>query len=248
MLYPRDSATPEAIALGTVRQISDGAIQTSGVTVKILPHGSTETTGSGTVGYTADGIVTYTPTVAETGYTSFILVARKNSCYPIEKSVFTVLINENGYVSVDPADVRSSLGLNSADMDTQFSEIKADTEAILLKTNLITSGAVYYTADRVNGSTITMYYQESTSVSIPVDEDTTSLTCRLVVENADGTDVLVIENASLTKTSTTVAATITTAVTGTLGQYKYAIRDVTSGNRLVQYGVLQVVSAANKDA
>jgi hypothetical protein len=117
------------------------------------------------------------------------------------------------------------------------------------KTDLITVGTIYTTVDRVYGSTITTYLNESTSINVPLQEDTTSKTLRFVVENADALDVLVIENANITRTSSQFTVTITTAVTATLGQYKWSLREITGGiNRVVQLGVLQVVGAANKDA
>jgi hypothetical protein len=143
---------------------------------------------------------------------------------------------------IDAAGVRAAVGLASANLDTQLSGIAA-------KTDLITTDTVFVTVDRVAGSTITMHYNESTTATVPLDEDTTSLTLRFVVENSDQLDVLVIENASITRTATSFTVTITTAVTATLGQYRWALRDITGGiNRLIEGGVLQVISAANKDA
>jgi hypothetical protein len=153
--------------------------------------------------------------------------------YPREEAAATGL---------DAAGVRAAVGLASANLDTQLSGINA-------KTQLITTGTVFVTVDRVAGSTITMHYNESTTATVPLDEDTTSLTLRFIVENSDHLDVLVIENASITRTASNFTVTITTAVTATLGQYRWALRDITGGiNRLIEGGVLQVISAANKDA
>jgi hypothetical protein len=114
---------------------------------------------------------------------------------------------------------------------------------------LITTGTVFVTVDRVAGSTITMHYNEATTATVALDEDTSSLTLRFIVENSDQLDVLVIENASITRTASNFSVTITTAVTATLGQYRWALRDITGGiNRHIEGGVLQVISAANKDA
>jgi hypothetical protein len=138
--------------------------------------------------------------------------------------------------------LESTLTVIAGYLDTEIAAIKA-------KTDLITTGTVFVTVDRVAGSTITMHYNESTTATVPLDEDTSSLTLRFVVENSDQLDVLVIENASITRTSTSFTVTITTTVTATLGQYRWALRDITGGiNRLIEGGVLQVISAANKDA
>ena len=101
MSYPRNAASPERVDIGPVIQISDGAVQTSGVAVKVIPFGGTEATGGGTVAYSVDGVVLYTPTQAETNYTSFILVASKASCIPAAKTVVTSASGTAGYSGLD---------------------------------------------------------------------------------------------------------------------------------------------------
>jgi hypothetical protein len=88
-MYPRNAASPERISIGAVVQISDGAVQSSGVTVRVLPFGGTEADGVGTVAYSTDGVVVYTPTQAETNYTSFVLIAKKTGCIPASVTVVT---------------------------------------------------------------------------------------------------------------------------------------------------------------
>jgi len=100
-VYPRNAASPERVDIGPVIQITDGAVQTSGVAVKVIPSGGTEAAGGGTVAYSADGVVLYTPTQAETNYTSFILVASKTGCFPASKTVVTTASATAGYAGVD---------------------------------------------------------------------------------------------------------------------------------------------------
>lgn len=104
------------------------------------------------------------------------------------------------------------------------------------------------TPERVAGTTLTFYRDESRSVSVVTDFTLTSLTLRFVVEDNDGNDVLVIENASITKSSQTFTVSITTAVTANLGNYRWSMRDITSGNSVIAFGVLTVQEAASKDA
>jgi hypothetical protein len=99
-MYPRNAASPERISIGAVVQISDGAVQTAGVAVKVIPFGQSESSGAGTVAYTADGVVLYTPTQAETNYTSFILVASKSGCIP---ATVTVVTSAAGIASIADA-------------------------------------------------------------------------------------------------------------------------------------------------
>jgi hypothetical protein len=75
-MYPRNAASPPRIAVGAVVQISDGAVQASGVSVKVKPEGGTASAGGGTISY-EEGIVAYVPTQAETDYTAFQVIAYK---------------------------------------------------------------------------------------------------------------------------------------------------------------------------
>jgi len=104
------------------------------------------------------------------------------------------------------------------------------------------------TPERVAGTTLTFYRDESRAVSVVTDFTLTSLTLRFVVEDNDGNDVLVIENAAITKSSQTFTVSITTAVTANLGNYRWSMRDITSGNSVIAFGVLTVQEAASKDA
>ena len=101
-MYPKNAASPEPIAIGPVVQISDGAVQTAGVTVRIKPIGVAEADGVGTTAYSTDGIVLYTPTQAETNYTSFILIAKKTACIPANITVITTSSVTPGTVLLAP--------------------------------------------------------------------------------------------------------------------------------------------------
>ena len=107
-MYPRNAASPEPIAIGPVVQISDGAVQSSGVTVRIKPVGVDEADGGGTTAYSTDGVVLYTPTQAETNYTSFVLIAKKTGCIPASVTVVTTASATAGYAGVDWSKVTSA--------------------------------------------------------------------------------------------------------------------------------------------
>jgi hypothetical protein len=84
-----------------VVQISDGAVQTAGVAVKVIPHGGSEASGAGTVAYSADGAVLYTPTQGETDYVAVVFVASKTGCIPATVTVVTSASATAGYAGVD---------------------------------------------------------------------------------------------------------------------------------------------------
>lgn len=162
-------------------------------------------------------------------YGSFLFTALL--AVPVEKTVV--------FTSANPQD-SDAFGLSR--LDVPLSSIKS-------KTDLITSDKVAVLVDRVNGGTITMQYSESTAVTIPLPENTIAATLQFVVALTNGTDVLTVANGSISRTASSATVTITNAVTGTLGQYLWSIRDVTGGgNRVIVKGVLAVQNAAAVDA
>lgn len=100
-MYPRNSTSPPRLAIGPVVQISDGAVQTAGVSVKVIPQGGTESAGAGTVAYSADGAVLYTPTQGETDYTAVVFVASKTGCIPATLTVVMSASDTPGYAGLD---------------------------------------------------------------------------------------------------------------------------------------------------
>jgi hypothetical protein len=102
------------------------------------------------------------------------------------------------------------------------------------------------TPERVAGTTLTFYRDESRSVSVVTDFTLTNLTLQFTVEDQDGADVYTLANASINRSSQTFTIPITTAVTGGLGQYRWSMRDVTGGgSSVIAMGVLTVQEAAS---
>ena len=99
-MYPRNNPTPPRLAIGQVVQISDGAVQSTGVTITVRGEGAAEATGGGTTAYGADGTVYYTPTQAETNYTAFVVIANKASCFSASITVVTTATAVAGTVDV----------------------------------------------------------------------------------------------------------------------------------------------------
>lgn len=120
-MYPRNAASPERIDIGAVVQISDGAVQTSGCTVRIIPAGGAEGDGAGTTAYSDDGVVLYTPTQAETNYTSFILIAKKTGCIPASKTVVTSANATAGKVTVGTNDDKTGYTASTVSDKTGYS-------------------------------------------------------------------------------------------------------------------------------
>lgn len=107
-MYPRNASSPERIAIGPVVLIADGTVQTSGVTVRVIPFGGSEADGAGTTAYSTDGVVIYTPTQAETNYTSFILIAKKSACIPASVTVVTSASSLAGHAGTDQSKITNA--------------------------------------------------------------------------------------------------------------------------------------------
>ena len=103
------------------------------------------------------------------------------------------------------------------------------------------------TPERVSGTTLTFYLDESRSVSIATDFTLTSMTLEFTVEDSRGNDVYVVADGSIVKSSQTATVPITSTVTGSLGQYAWSLRDITTGNSVIARGVLSVQNAASND-
>ena len=102
------------------------------------------------------------------------------------------------------------------------------------------------TPERVAGTTITYYRNEIRTVSVVTDFTLTSLTLTFTVEDSEGTDLLTIANASISRSDKTFTVSIGTAVTATISNYRWALRDITGGtNSVIARGVLTVQEAAS---
>lgn len=119
-MYPRNAASPERIAVGAVVQISDGAVQTTGVSIAVRPQGGASAAGLGTTAYD-HGIVEYTPTQAETNYSSFVVIAYKTGCIPVSQTIVTSASATAGYAGVDWGKVTNpttTVGLSGTTIST----------------------------------------------------------------------------------------------------------------------------------
>jgi hypothetical protein len=121
-------------------------------------------------------------------------------------------------------------------------EIRDDINAIGINVYPVSAS----TPERVQGTTLTFYRNESRSVSVVTDFTLTSLTLQFTVEDQDGNDVYTLANALINRSGQTFTVAVTTAVTGNLGQYRWSVRDVTGGgSSVIAMGVLTVQEAAS---
>jgi hypothetical protein len=90
MSYPINSASPPPFDVGQVIQISDGAVQSTGVSVQVKTGTGSFGAGAGSLAYNATaGIWNYTPTQSETNAETFIVQVYKTGCYSASVTVST---------------------------------------------------------------------------------------------------------------------------------------------------------------
>ena len=98
-MYARNNASPRPITIGAVVQISDGAVQTTGVSVKVRKDAGSWATGAGTLAV-EEGVWSYTPTQGETDCDALQIIIYKTSCIPNSMEVVFTDSSEFGQVVV----------------------------------------------------------------------------------------------------------------------------------------------------
>ena len=148
------------------------------------------------------------------------------------------------WTSSERTAIRSILGFNSSGSVIDptvgiLDEIRDDVGSIGINVYPVSAS----TPERVSGTTLTFYRNESRSVSVVTDFTLTSMVLEFVVEDAEGNDVLDVANGSISRSGQTFTVSITTAVTATVSNYRWSLRDITSGNSVIARGILSVQDA-----
>jgi hypothetical protein len=194
-------------------QISDGVVQTSGCTVRVMESGGSEGDGGGTTAYSTDGVVLYTPTQAETDQASFILIAKKSGCIPAAVTVITSASATAGKVVLS-GETHTDAVIPTVTTTTTATNV---TTVNGLASNVITAASIATDAigaDEIAANAITKIQAGlATPTNITAGTITTVTNLTNAPTNGDLTATM--------KTSVTTAATAATptaaAVTGAVG-------------------------------
>jgi hypothetical protein len=106
-------------------------VQTSGVSIRVVPQGGSAAAGLGTTSY-EDGVVLYAPTQAETNYDAFVVIAYKTGCIPATTTIVTSASATAGYSGVDWSKVTSAtstVNLSGTTIKTA-TDVETDTQDI----------------------------------------------------------------------------------------------------------------------
>ena len=132
-MYPRNAASPPAIDLGQILLLSDGTIQTTGVSVRVKIGTNPWGAGAGSLDCDAtSGVWTYAPTQAETADPFFLVAVYKSGCSAQSRCVITSVSDTTGYAGLDWSKVRApttTLNLSGTSIKTA-TDVETDTQDI----------------------------------------------------------------------------------------------------------------------
>ena len=130
-MYARNNASPRPITIGAVVQISDGAVQTAGVSVKVRKDAGSWATGAGTLAV-EEGIWSYTPTQGETDCEALQIVIFKTSCIPNSMEVVTTSSSSFGHAGTDQSKIANASATQNLSGTTikTATDIETDTQDI----------------------------------------------------------------------------------------------------------------------
>jgi len=238
-------------------QISDGAVQTAGVAVKVIPQGGSEASGSGTVAYSADGVVVYTPTQAETNYTAMVFVASKAGCIPATVTVVTSASETAGYSGVDWSKITSAtttVNLSGTTISTT-QQVASVTGAVGSVTGAVGSvtGAVGSVTARVTANTDQWGGVTVTGMPLPTTSYTTPPTAGTIADavwdeaysghTTAGTFGKLMD--TLRKSNTVIEGTILASPTPTTTVFRISGANYPTG--ALEHSVLWLTSGASQE-
>jgi hypothetical protein len=123
-MYPKNNASPERLAIGQVILIADGTIQSASVVITVRGQGGSEAAGGGTIDFGSDNTVYYTPTQAETNFTSFVIIASKASCFSASMTVVTSAASTPGQVDLKSVQgTAQTANDNGLDINTLITQV-----------------------------------------------------------------------------------------------------------------------------
>lgn len=173
-MYPRNAATPPAIAVGSVVQISDGAVQTTGASARVKTGTGAWGASAGTLTCdTTSGVWYYAPTQGETDAESFMVAVYKASCLPCTATVVTTASATAGYAGVDWGKVTSAtstVNLSGTTIKTA-TDVETDTADIQTRIPAALTGAGNIKADAQVVSDKTGYSISGTKTTLDALND-----------------------------------------------------------------------------
>lgn len=203
-MYPRNNASPPPIAVGSVVQISDGAVQTTGASARV--YSGSWAAAAGTLACdTTSGIWYYTPTQGETNVESFMVAVYKASCLPACVTVVTSKSGSAGYAGVDWGQVinpTTTVGLSGTTVKTA-TDVETDTADIQsrLPASLTGGGNIKADLDTIKTQTVTCAAGVTVGVYVGGTGAAALETTAQAILADTGTDGVVVASGGITAAS-----------------------------------------------
>jgi hypothetical protein len=169
-MYPRNNATPLPILVGTITQISDGVVQTTGVSVSVSKDSGAFVAGANTP-TVEQGEWSYTPSQAETDCNSLRIVLYKTGCYSRSIQVVFTASDSFGYAGHD----HSKIANPTANVALTNTSIKSVADAVSANMTQIAgqatsaSAPIAFPASVANETTVASRATQTSVDSIPTN-------------------------------------------------------------------------------
>jgi hypothetical protein len=154
-MYPRNNANPLPILIGTITQISDGVVQTAGVSVSVSKDNGAYVAGANTPAV-EQGEWSYTPNQAETNCSSLRIVLYKTGCYSRSIQVVFTASETFGYAGTDQSKIANptaTVALTNTSTKSVTDEVTANVTKIAGQT-ANAAAAVTFPASVANETTV----------------------------------------------------------------------------------------------
>jgi hypothetical protein len=225
-MYPRNNATPLPLIVGTITQISDGVVQTTGVSVLVSKDSGAFVAGANTP-TVEQGEWSYAPSQAETDCNSLRIILYKTGCYSRSiQAVFTAS-ESFGYAGHDHSKIanpQAVVALTNTSIKSVADAVSANMTQIAGQT-ASAAAPVAFPASVANETTVSnrptlTQIEGSTVLAKKSDVPTASAIADAVLEESvDDHDNVAHSLAKyisiIKKGNTVVEGTVTSAVTPT---------------------------------
>jgi len=166
MSYPRNAASPPAIAVGVIYLLADGTIQTTGASARVKTGSGAWGAAAGTLACDAtSGVWTYAPTQGETDAESFLVAIYKASSTAAQVTVATSASATAGYSGLDWGKVlqaTSTVDLSGTTISTTQA-VASVTAAVTVGTNNDKTGYSLTVAPPTAAAVADAVWDEATS-------------------------------------------------------------------------------------
>jgi hypothetical protein len=169
-MYARNNANPLPMLVGTITQISDGVVQTAGVSVNVSKDNGAYVAGANTP-TVEQGEWSYTPSQAETDCSSLRVVIYKTGCYSRSIQVVFTASESFGYAGTDQSKITNAMA-TVALANTSIKSVTDETIANVTKIAGQTASAsapVSFPASVANETTVANRATQTSVNAIPTN-------------------------------------------------------------------------------